>query len=80
MTMLAVFRSRAQALDAISRLGGAGVPAQAVSTPKEAGYGCGLSVCYDARFQARVAVLMRQRAYSSFAGYLRSCGASFVRV
>ena len=58
MTMLAVFRSRAQALDAISRLGGAGVPAQAVSTPKEAGYGCGLSVRYDARFQARVAVLM----------------------
>lgn len=80
MTMLAVFRSRAQALDAISRLGCAGVPAQAVSTPKEAGYGCGLSVRYDARFQARVAVLMRQRAYSSFAGYLRLCGASFVRV
>ena len=30
MTMLAVFRSRAQALDAVSRLGGAGIPAQAV--------------------------------------------------
>ena len=80
MTMLAVFRSRAQVLDALSRLGGAGVSAQAVATPKEAGYGCGLSVRYDARFHARVAAVLKRRAYSAFAGYLRACGGTYVRV
>lgn len=80
MTMLAVFRSRAQALDAVSRLGNAGVPAQAVSTPKEAGYGCGLSVRFDARFYPRVAPVLKKRAYPAFAGYFRACGGTFVRV
>ena len=54
MTMLAVFRSRAQALDALSLLKGAGVPSQAVSTPKEAGIGCGVSVKFDCNFFPRV--------------------------
>ena len=49
MTILAVFRSRAQSLDYLSALKAAGVSAQAVSTPKEAGVGCGLSVKFDER-------------------------------
>ncbi|HJA95928.1 MAG TPA: DUF3343 domain-containing protein [Firmicutes bacterium] len=80
MTMLAVFRSRAQALDALSLLKGAGVPSQAVSTPKEAGIGCGVSVKFDCNFFPRVRPLLAGRRYSAFWGYLRICGGAFVRV
>ena len=80
MTMLAVFRSRAQALDALTLLKGAGIPAQAVSTPKEAGVGCGISVRFDGKFFPRVRTLLAKRRYVAFGGYLRACGLSFVRV
>ena len=80
MTMLAVFRSRTQALDALGRIGGAGVTAQAVATPKEAGYGCGLSVRFDGRNLPIVSTVLRRRAYSSFAGYLRACNGGYVKV
>ncbi len=43
MTVLAVFRSRSQTLDFLSRLRNAGVPSQAVNTPREAGVGCVIS-------------------------------------
>ena len=42
MTILAVFRSRAQALDYAGRLYKYGVAAQTVPAPKEANIGCGL--------------------------------------
>ena len=42
-TYLAVFRSRSQTLDFVARLRSFGIPASAVSTPKEANVGCGLS-------------------------------------
>ena len=71
MTVLAVFRSRAQALDFISYLKRAGVPAQAVSTPKEAGVGCGVSAKFDERFLPRVKLLLEKRRYASFSGFLR---------
>lgn len=41
--ILAVFRSRSQALDFISKLRANGLSATAVSTPKEANVGCGIS-------------------------------------
>ena len=80
MTMLAVFRSRAQALDALSLVKSAGVAAQAVSTPKEAGVGCGVSVRFEEKFYLRVRTLLAKRRYSAFWGYLRICGGAFVRV
>ena len=46
MTVLAVFRSRSQTLDFLSRLRSAGVPSQAVNTPREAGVGCGIYGSY----------------------------------
>ncbi len=81
MTMLAVFRSRTQALDAVSRLRAAGIPAQAVATPKEAGCGCGLSARFDARFYARVRLQFASHGWSTFAGLYRenACG-GYVRV
>ena len=47
MTILAVFRSRAQCMDYAGRLYKYGVAAQTVSAPKEAHIGCGLCVKFD---------------------------------
>ena len=80
MTMLAVFRSRAQALDALSLVKSAGVAAQAVSTPKEAGVGCGVSVRFEEKFYLRVRTLLAKRRYSAFWGFLRAYGGGFLRV
>ncbi len=71
MTALAVFRSRAHTLDFVAQLRAAGVPASAVSTPKEAGVGCGISARFDERFLERARALLRRRSYPSFAGFLR---------
>jgi len=78
MTMLAVFRSRAQSLEFISGLKSAGVPVQAVNTPKEAGVGCGISAKFDERFLPRVRNLLLKKRYSSFSGIMRQVGNSFV--
>lgn len=80
MTILAVFRSRAQALDALSLLKDAGVAAQAVSTPKEAGIGCGVSVRFEGNFFPRVRAILAKRRYTTFWGYLKCCGGAFVRI
>ena len=78
MTILAVFRSRAQALDFISYLKGAGVPAQAVSTPKDAGVGCGVSAKFDGRFLPRVKLMLAKRRYTSFSGFMHRAGDFYV--
>lgn len=70
MTMLAVFKSRAQTLDYIAALKGVGVPVLAVNTPKEAGVGCGISAKFDARFLGRARLVLQKKLYSSFAGFL----------
>lgn len=77
MTILAVFRSRAQTLDFISAAKGAGIPAQAVSTPKEAGVGCGISAKFEEGFLLRAKRVLSVRSYSSFAGFLRSGRSGF---
>ena len=70
MTVLAVFRSRAQTLDFLGVAKAAGIPAQAVSTPKEAGVGCGISAKFDERFLGRAKLLLAKKHYSSFSGFL----------
>ena len=70
MTMLAVFRSRAQSLEYISVLKASGVPAQAVSTPKEAGVGCGISAKFDEAFLGRAKACLVKKKYSSFSGFM----------
>ena len=74
MTVIAVFRSRAQALDFISFLKGAVVPAQAVSTPKEAGVGCGISAAFDERFLPRAAAVLNKRRYTAYRGIMKKYG------
>lgn len=73
MTILAVFRSRAQTLEFITVLKANGVPAQAVNTPKEAGVGCGISARFEETFLSRARSCLAKRSYSSFSGFLR-CG------
>lgn len=70
-TYLAVFRSRAQALDYASRLKACGVPASAVSTPKEAHVGCGLSVRIGAFDLVRAKRALECGRYGAFAGFFR---------
>ena len=77
MTILAVLKSRAQTLDLVSSLRAAGVPAQAVSTPKEAGVGCGISARFEDSFFVRAKSVVAKGGYSSFAGYMRLYGGVF---
>lgn len=77
MTLLAVFRSRAQALDCISSLKAAGVPAQAVSNPKEAGVGCGISAMFDERFLSRAMTILNRRRYSAYKGIMKKRGSVY---
>ena len=77
MTMLAVFRSRAQSLEYISVLKASGVPAQAVSTPKEAGVGCGISAKFDEAFLSRARSCLAKKQYSSFSGFMVRRGTRF---
>ena len=70
MTMIAVFRSRAQALEYISFLKANGVPAQAVNTPKEAGVGCGISAKFDEGFYSRARACLGKKRYTAFSGFM----------
>lgn len=67
--VLAVFRSRAQAVDCNSRLHANGINAVLVNTPKEANIGCGLSVKIPQNMLKRGAAIIRNAAYSAFYGF-----------
>lgn len=66
--ILAVFRSRAQALDCASRLRKLGICADIVSTPREANVGCGLSLRLRAG-DVRARECVRRAGYSAFVGF-----------
>lgn len=68
--ILAVFRSRTQAIDCIGRLRAMNVPAKLVNTPREAGAGCGLSVAFGAQNARKVKTVIAGARYSAFYGYL----------
>ena len=68
---LAVFRSRSQAMDCLSRLKAAGICAQLINTPKEANVGCGLSIKFPRTAAARAKNVISRARYSAFYGYMR---------
>ena len=68
--VLAVFRSRAQAIDCNSRLRTFGVPSGIINTPKEANVGCGLSVKIPQNFLPRAKNIIANANYSAFYGFL----------
>lgn len=67
--ILAVFRSRSQAVDCNTRLRAHGVPSCIVNTPKDANIGCGLSVRLPQNMVARGKALVRSGNYSAFYGF-----------
>ena len=67
--VLAVFRSRSQAIDCNARLKAAGIPANLINTPREANIGCGLSVKFQHNVYERVRVIVRRANYSAFYGF-----------
>ena len=69
--LIAVFRSRAQAVDCNARLRSLGVPSSVISTPKEAQIGCGLSVKIPANFEKRCKMIISRGGYSGFYGYFK---------
>ena len=69
-SILAVFRSRTQAIDCVSRLKYYGVGSAAVSTPREANVGCGISVRIAGRDLPRARRILAGAKYSAFVGFL----------
>lgn len=69
--LIAVFRSRSQAMDCNARLRSLGVPASLINTPREAGIGCGLSVRIPQNMLVRAKAIIANGRYSAFYGYLR---------
>lgn len=69
--ILAVFRSRSQAMDCMTKMRALNIPAQLINTPKEANVGCGLSLKFSAAAATRAKNLIARMNYSSFYGYMR---------
>lgn len=67
--VLAVFRSRSQAIDCNARLRALGVPASLINTPREANIGCGLSIKVPLSALGRVRLIIKNANYSAFYGY-----------
>ena len=67
--ILAVFRSRSQAIDCNARLGKYGIHSSLINTPKEANIGCGLSVKFTENFLNRAKTVIRSGNYSAFYGF-----------
>lgn len=69
--LLAIFRSRSQAIDCMTKMRALNIPAQLINTPKEANVGCGLSLKFSSAAAMRAKSIIAKMNYSSFYGYLR---------
>ncbi len=67
---LAIFKSRAQAIDCRDALARAGIGCELVSTPSYVGIGCGLSVKVPTTAYLRARNIITRRAYTQFYGYM----------
>ena len=67
--ILAIFRSRSQAVDCNIRLKSFGVAAELINTPREANIGCGLSIKIPHDLANRAKMIIRKANYSAFYGY-----------
>lgn len=66
--ILAIFRSRAQAVDCNIRLKAMGIACELTNTPKEANIGCGLSVKLTPEAYRRAKAVIKG-GYSAFYGF-----------
>ncbi len=69
--ILAVFRSRSQAIDCNARLRAAGIPAGLINTPKEANVVWWVSLGVPEIAFDRVKVAVRSGGYSAFYGFFK---------
>ena len=67
--ILAVFRSRSQAIDCNARLKKYGIISSVINTPKEANIGCGLPVKFYENQLNRAKTVIKGGNYSAFYGY-----------
>lgn len=68
---IAVFRSRAQAVDCNLKLRSLGVQSSLINTPREANIGCGLSVKIPHNAVERAKRIIASSRYTAFYGYFR---------
>lgn len=68
--LLAVFKSRSQAMDCAARMRVANLRCALIATPKEAGVGCGLSIKIDRAQLARAQNIIKSGRYSAFYGFI----------
>ena len=69
--ILAVFRSRSQAMDCYTKMRAFNIPAQIINTPKEANVGCGLSIKFPFGAAARAKNVISRGTYTAFYGYMK---------
>lgn len=69
--ILAVFKSRSQAIDCNARLKSYGVPVSLINTPSEANIGCGLSIRIPPASLERAKFIVKNGNYSAFYGFFR---------
>lgn len=69
--LIAVFRSRTQAMDCNNRLRSLGVPSTLINTPREANVGCGLSIKIPQNMLPRAKAIILGGKYSAFYGFLK---------
>ena len=67
--ILAIFRSRSQAVDCNIRLKSFGIAAELINTPKEANIGCGLSIKIPYDYIERAKQIIKRANYSAFYGF-----------
>ncbi len=67
--ILAIFRSRAQAVDCNIKLKSMGIASELINTPKEANIGCGLSLKLTQAAAERAKIIVRRANYSAFYGF-----------
>ena len=67
--ILAIFRSRSQAMDCNIRLKTFLIPSELISTPKEANVGCGLSLKIPHDYAEKAKRIISKSNYPAFYGY-----------
>lgn len=69
--VLAVFRSRTEALTFANLLSSYGVGISIVNTPRRISVSCGISVRFDAKFQSVARDILSRRKFDTFVGFFR---------
>lgn len=69
--LLAIFRSRSQAMDCYFKMKANNLSVKLINTPKEANVGCGLSLKIPSSSAGRAKSLISKARYSAFYGFMK---------